>query len=90
MTNRTNSADLELELRTTVEQVARLENALFAMRRESKGNSDVLDAIATTQYQEIQWLRKQIDSLCDMPVDSKFDSIVSVEREEAGIEDVPG
>ena len=80
----TKSAGLELELRTTIEQTARLENALFAMRRDSKGNPDVLDAIATTQYQEIQRLRKQIDSLCNMPVDAKPDSIVSIEGEEVG------
>ena len=83
----TNSADLELELRTTIEQTARLENALFAMRRESKGSSAVLDAIAMSQYQEIQRLRKQIDSMCKMPVDPNPDSILSIEGEEISIEE---
>ncbi len=49
------------------------------MRQKSQGNPDVLNAIAMTQYQEVQGLRAEIDELHGFGFEQTADLVVSIE-----------
>ena len=76
------------QLRTldvTIEQLARLERGLLAMRAEAKGEPQVLHALAMTQFQEIQRLRTEIDELYGFTNEETADLVVSIEGPSIGL-----